>query len=106
MVLHCRVTVEVLKEWEISFNSLLKNPEGVDLFEYFLKSEFSEENIQFWKACEKYKLVPDHLVEKEAAIVYEEFLAPQAPKLVSNLEGGKEGRGVQGWLGSESHYVC
>ncbi len=83
--MHGRVSVEVLKEWEISFNSLLKHPDGVDLFEGFLKSEFSEENIQFWKACEKYKTVPDHQVEKEAAIVYEEFLAPQAPKLVRRI---------------------
>ena len=87
--LHCRVDVEVLKEWEVSFNALLKNPDGIDIFEFFLKSEFSEENIQFWKACEKYKVVPDHQMEKEAATVYDEFLAPQAPKLVSSL--GRKG---------------
>ena len=69
----------------MSFNSLLKHPDGVDLFEGFLKSEFSEENIQFWKACEKFKSVPDHLVDKEAAVVFEEFLAPQAPKLVRDM---------------------
>lgn len=87
----------MLREWETSFNALLKHPDGVELFEGFLKSEFSEENIQFWKACERFKTVPDHMVEKEATIVYEEFVAPQAPKLVS-----AEGRGLGGirmlWL--------
>lgn len=84
--------MEVLKEWETSFNALLKHPDGVELFEGFLKSEFSEENIQFWKACERYKTVPEHMVDREAAIVYEEYVGPQAPKLVSG------GRG-RGWLG-------
>jgi hypothetical protein len=83
----------VLKEWEASFNSLLRSPEGVELFESFLVSEFSEENIQFWKTCERFKALPDHLVGKEAEIVYAEFVAPQAPKLVSRSgERGGEWR--------------
>ena len=57
--------------------------DGIRLFEDFLKSEFSEENIQFWKACEHFKTVPDHMVEKEATIIYEEYIDPQASKLVS-----------------------
>ena len=75
--------MKVLKEWECSFTSLLKHQEGLELFETFLKSEFSEENIQFWLACEKFKTVSDHLVVKEANTIYEEYIAPQAPKLVS-----------------------
>ena len=78
----CRISPQVLKEWEVSFSALLKHPDGLELFEDFLVSEFSEENIQFWKACEHYRTVPDHMLEKEATIIYEEYIAPQAPKLV------------------------
>lgn len=77
------INVEVLREWEASFNAMLKHPDGIKLFEDFLMSEFSEENIQFWKACESYKTVPDHQVEREAALLYQEYVAPQAPKMVN-----------------------
>ena len=82
--------MEVLKEWETSFNCLLKHQEGLELFESFLKSEFSEENLQFWMACERFKTVPEHMVEKEANIIYEEYLAPMAPKLVRERERERE----------------
>lgn len=78
-----RISVGVLREWETSFNCLLKHSDGIELFESFLKSEFSEENIQFWKACERFKTVPDDMIEEEAAILYDEYISPQAPKLVS-----------------------
>lgn len=84
--LMCRIPVEVLQSWETSFNSLLLHDDGIQLFENFLKSEFSEENIQFWKACEQFKTVPDHMIEKEAAIIYEEYIDPQASKLVSECD--------------------
>lgn len=74
--------MSVLKEWEKSFGALLKHPDGMELFENFLMSEFSEENIQFWKACERYKSIPEDMVEKEATQVYEEYIAPEAPRLV------------------------
>ena len=76
------IKLSVLKEWEKSFSALLKDPDGLELFEGFLMSEFSEENIQFWKACERYKSMPDDLVEKEATQVYEEYIAPEAPRPV------------------------
>ena len=78
-----RIPVGILQSWETSFNTLLVHMDGALLFENFLKSEFSEENIQFWKACERFKTIPDHMIEKEAAIIYEEFIDPQASKLVS-----------------------
>lgn len=56
--------------------------DGIELFEDFLKSEFSDENIQFWKACERFKTLPDHKLEKEAEAIFEEYIAPRAPKPV------------------------
>lgn len=57
--------------------------DGIELFENFLKSEFSEENIQFWKACEHYKRLPASALQKEAEAIFDEFISQQAPKLVS-----------------------
>ena len=56
--------------------------DGIELFEDYLKSEFSDENIQFWKACERFKTLPEHKLEKEAEAMFEEFVAPHAPKMV------------------------
>lgn len=82
--LFCRIPVETLRSWESSFSALLAHADGIRLFENYLKSEFSEENIQFWKACERFKTLPDHHIEKEAAVIYDEYIDPQASKLVSN----------------------
>jgi hypothetical protein len=54
----------------------------MELFEDFLKSEFSDENIQFWKACERFKTLPDRSLEKEAEKMFEEYISPRAPKMV------------------------
>ena len=83
IVFFCRVPVDVLLSWQACFNTLLSHPDGRRLFEDYLKSEFSEENIQFWKACERFKMLPDHLIEVEAAAIYNEFIDPEASKLVS-----------------------
>ena len=53
------------------------------LFEEFLRSEFSDENILFWKACEQYSKLPREKMQEEADKIYREFLCDSAPKLVS-----------------------
>ena len=57
--------------------------DGLELFEEFLKSEFSDENIHFWKTCERFKTLPEHKLEKEAVAIFEEYIAPRAPKMVN-----------------------
>lgn len=78
-------------------NSLLHHPQtqiscsmylccagGQGVFREFLKSEFSEENIEFWLACEDYKKTKaDHLHGK-AERIYEEFVQSDAIKQVSS----------------------
>lgn len=57
---------------------------GQGVFREFLKSEFSEENIEFWLACEDYKKTKaDHLHGK-AERIYEEFVQSDAIKQVSS----------------------
>lgn len=63
------------------------SPAGQIAFREFLKSEFSEENILFWLACEEYKkikTVPEMI--SSANRIYSEFVQTEAPKQVK--EGG------------------
>lgn len=49
-------------------------------FRVFLKSEFCEENLEFWLACEEFKSItsPEKLAWK-AASIYEEFIQSDSP---------------------------
>lgn len=63
--------------------------DGLASFHSFLRSEFSEENVEFWMACEDYKKTksPMKMAEK-AKKIYEEFIQTEAPKEVSGLGAG------------------
>ncbi|KAF3823085.1 hypothetical protein GH733_010521 [Mirounga leonina] len=65
-------------------NQTLPSLDGLARFKSFLKSEFSEENLEFWLACEDYKKIksPAKMVEK-AKKIYEEFIQTEAPKEVN-----------------------
>uniref|UniRef100_A0A3Q0RR11 Regulator of G protein signaling 1 n=1 Tax=Amphilophus citrinellus TaxID=61819 RepID=A0A3Q0RR11_AMPCI len=53
-------------------------------FRSFLKSEFSEENIEFWLACENFRLTtsPEEL-RWRAEEIYKEFIQPTACKEIN-----------------------
>ncbi|TMS20078.1 Regulator of G-protein signaling 2 [Larimichthys crocea] len=57
---------------------------GKAAFCIFLKSEFCEENIEFWTACEDFKNHKSHkeMVSK-ANSIYEEFIKNEAPKEIN-----------------------
>lgn len=61
---------------------------GIKFFEQFLKSEFSEENIQFWKACKRFKEeIPTEKLQREAKDIFEKYISQSAPKLVRKRGG-------------------
>lgn len=59
------------------------SPDGLAAFRAFLKSEFCEENIEFWLACEDFKKTksPQKLSSK-ARKIYTDFIEKEAPKEV------------------------
>lgn len=65
--------------WVVFFLSL----DGLAAFRAFLKSEFCEENIEFWLACEDFKKTksPQKLTSK-AKKIYNDFIEKEAPKEV------------------------
>lgn len=58
-------------------------PDGVEAFTQFLRTEFSEENIEFWLVCEEYKSIDSKskLLSK-AKYIYTVFIESEAPKEV------------------------
>ena len=45
--------------WAVGFEKLLNDEMGLRVFTDFLQKEFSQENIQFWVECEKFKALSD-----------------------------------------------
>ncbi|XP_059145141.1 regulator of G-protein signaling 12-like isoform X2 [Physella acuta] len=65
--------------WAVHFDQLLRDPIGIGIFTEFLRKEFSEENIIFWKACEQYRqLVDDQERKSEARAIYSKYLSAKA----------------------------
>lgn len=65
--------------------------DGLASFKSFLKSEFSEENLEFWMACEDFKKTTSAAkMAEKAKKIYEEFIQAEAPKEVGP-EGGERG---------------
>ncbi|KAF6100904.1 regulator of G protein signaling 20 [Phyllostomus discolor] len=48
-------TLEEVSSWTQSFDKLMLTPAGRNAFREFLRTEFSEENMLFWMACEELK---------------------------------------------------
>lgn len=79
-----RVSPEEAVIWGESFDKLLSHKDGLKTFTTFLKTEFSEENIEFWIACEDFKKSkdPQQIIVKAKAI-YEKFIQNDAPQEVN-----------------------
>ncbi|NWY70277.1 RGS18 protein, partial [Erithacus rubecula] len=78
------VSPEEAVKWGESFDKLLSEKAGLDAFTKFLKTEFSEENIEFWIACEDYKQSKSaHELLPKAKTIFETFIQKDAPKEIN-----------------------
>ncbi|KAK5906836.1 hypothetical protein CesoFtcFv8_004745 [Champsocephalus esox] len=77
-------TLEECLGWKQSFEKLLSSKCGLCAFTAFLVSEFSEENISFYFACEDYRNTksPAKLSAK-AQKIYNEFIGFDAPREIN-----------------------
>ncbi|KAE8291197.1 Regulator of G-protein signaling 5 [Larimichthys crocea] len=69
--------------WEESFDKLLSSQNGLCLFRAFLVSEFSEENIAFYLACQDYQATKPSKQATKAKKIYDEFIGCDAPREVN-----------------------
>lgn len=73
--------VDEFLSWILTFSPTV----GRQVFASFLRSEFSEENMDFWVACEEYrKMAPSHLAAR-AQQIYQQYIEADAPKEVIPL---------------------
>ncbi|VDD80174.1 unnamed protein product [Mesocestoides corti] len=89
-ILEPRTTYEEVLSWSECFDNLMRcftstdGGVGQKAFREFLRSEYSEENILFWMACEDLKKETNHeLVEEKARMIYEDYISILSPKEVS-----------------------
>ncbi|XP_064416759.1 regulator of G-protein signaling 4-like isoform X2 [Latimeria chalumnae] len=67
-----------------SLENLLTHKYGLLAFRAFLCMEFSEENVDFWVACEDFKKTQGQSkLTLKAKKIYEEYIAIKAPKEVN-----------------------
>lgn len=58
--------------------------DGLATFRTFLKSEYSDENIEFWLTCEDYKKIKSSFrMSSRAKKIYEQFIKAESPKEVN-----------------------
>uniref|UniRef100_A0A8C9PQ20 Regulator of G-protein signaling 20 n=1 Tax=Spermophilus dauricus TaxID=99837 RepID=A0A8C9PQ20_SPEDA len=77
-------TLEEVNAWAQSFDNLMVTPAGRNAFREFLRTEFSEENMLFWMACEELKKEANkNIIEEKARIIYEDYISILSPKEVS-----------------------
>ncbi|XP_034992750.1 regulator of G-protein signaling 3 isoform X9 [Zootoca vivipara] len=77
-------TPEEALKWGEALEKLLQHKYGLAAFRAFLRTEFSEENLEFWQACEDYKKIKSQskMVSK-AKKIYAEYIATQSCKEVN-----------------------
>lgn len=76
-------TMEEIKQWAQSFDKLMKNPAGRNKFREFLRTEYSEENMLFWLACEDLKKeINKSAIEEKTRLIYEDYISILSPKEV------------------------
>ncbi|XP_057697615.1 regulator of G-protein signaling 2-like [Corythoichthys intestinalis] len=79
-----RPTADDVIQWAQSLDKLLSHKYGKMVFFIFLKTEYCEENIEFWNACEDFRMLSSHQeLTSKAISIYEEFIKSEAPKEVN-----------------------
>ncbi|XP_047414592.1 regulator of G-protein signaling 17 isoform X2 [Sciurus carolinensis] len=77
-------TADEVLSWSQNFDKMMKAPAGRNLFREFLRTEYSEENLLFWLACEDLKKEQNKkVIEEKARMIYEDYISILSPKEVN-----------------------
>ncbi|KAK7162680.1 hypothetical protein R3I93_006886 [Phoxinus phoxinus] len=78
------IAPDMALRWSDSFEELLSHSDGVEVFTRFLRTEFSEENIEFWLACEDFKITESATkLQTKAKQIHAIFIDKEAPKEIN-----------------------
>ncbi|XP_071369042.1 regulator of G-protein signaling 5a isoform X1 [Centroberyx affinis] len=77
-------TADEASQWRESLDRVLTNNYGLTTFRSFLQSEFSDENIEFWVACEDFKKIKNPVkMATKAKKIYEDYIQTEGPREVN-----------------------
>jgi len=71
------------KSWGQSFEFLIRDPAGQDVFKKYLKTQFCDENIDFWLAVENFRALDDEDLERQGNIILKTFVTKKAVRAVN-----------------------
>ncbi|KAM9323092.1 uncharacterized protein KZ484_021186 [Pholidichthys leucotaenia] len=75
---------EEMSQWSQSLDRLLSSKYGMKIFQAFLKSEFSDENIEFWIVCEDYKKIRSSFrMSSRAKKIFKRYIQAEAPREIN-----------------------
>eukprot|EP00794_Sanderia_malayensis_P004778 gene4778-5405_t len=74
---------EEAKSWSSSFDKLMESPIGRKMFQEFLQTQYSDENLRFWMAADAYQMKSAEERKEDARQVYEDFISTISPCEVS-----------------------
>ncbi|RVE73668.1 hypothetical protein OJAV_G00033540 [Oryzias javanicus] len=72
-----------VEKWKESFSHVMSSEMGRTVFTSFLRSEFSQENVDFWIACEDFKKIQPSQMAARAKQIYQQFVEADAPNEVN-----------------------
>ncbi|KAJ8274488.1 hypothetical protein COCON_G00091130 [Conger conger] len=73
-----------VRKWGESLDMLINDEAGLKAFSHFLKSEFSQENIEFWTECEEYRrMTSKKNLSDKAKEIYSVYVDVESPKQVN-----------------------
>ncbi|XP_061695187.1 regulator of G-protein signaling 13-like [Syngnathoides biaculeatus] len=91
--LHCRsfqgsstrgICFEEVSQWSHSLEKLIASKYGTKVFQAFLKSEFSDENMEFWLVCEEYKKIRSSFgMKSKAKKIFQHYIQAEAPREIN-----------------------
>uniref|UniRef100_A0A1A7WY21 Regulator of G-protein signaling 13 n=2 Tax=Iconisemion striatum TaxID=60296 RepID=A0A1A7WY21_9TELE len=79
-----RLCREEMTQWSLSLDRLLSSKYGMKIFQAFLKSEFSDENLEFWSVCEDFKKISCPLkMSFKAKKIFKVYIRTEAPREIN-----------------------
>ncbi|KAI0980926.1 hypothetical protein GJ496_010689, partial [Pomphorhynchus laevis] len=69
-----------ISSWSESLSNILSSPFGRQLFMSYLKTEYCEENLEFWIECKEYLNIPVEFRQSAAKYIYHTYIATGADK--------------------------
>ncbi|KAJ6656224.1 hypothetical protein lerEdw1_004014, partial [Lerista edwardsae] len=82
--INSKISMEEVLQWSQSFEKLMATKHGPLIYKSYLRTEYSDENIEFWLACEKYKKIVSQKKRLSVAQkLFMEYIQPQAPKEIN-----------------------